>query len=71
MSLLKVTPRRNYEYTELINKKLHIFPEWYKRSFAFKGSQEWNLLHRELRETGSTLVFKNLLRKFHKHGHIW
>ena len=48
-------------------KKMHIFPvktEWYKRSFAFKGSQEWNLLPRELRETRSTLVFKNLLRKW-------
>ena len=48
-------------------KKMDIFPvktECYKRSFAFKGSQEWNLLPRELRETPSASVFKNLLRKW-------
>ena len=43
-------------------QKLHLFrvnTELYKKSFAFRGSQEWNSLPEDIRSIHSTTVLGN------------
>ena len=38
--------------------------EWYRKSFTFKGSQEWNSLPSEIRTVRSSAVFRTKLRTY-------